>query len=73
MAGGHRLACSSATPVTVGLYHRDTEIGGSFRAIGRGLLVAVILTVLAAVLSARALVAARRLRADPPGPVSPPS
>ena len=71
--GAHRLECSSAAPVTVGLYHRDTEIGGSFRAVGRGLLVAVILTVLAAVLGGRALVAARRLLADPRGPGSPPS
>ena len=71
--GAHRLECSSAAPVTVGLDHRDTEIGGSFRAIGRGLLVAVILTVLAAVLAARALLAARRLRVGPEGPVSPPS
>ena len=68
--GAFRLDCRSAAPVHVTASHVDDELGGYLTAIGRGLLVAVVLTVLAAVLAARALLAARRLRSDPPGPAS---
>ena len=68
--GVYRLDCRSAAPVHVTASHVDDELGGYLTAIGRGLLVALVLTVLAAVLAARALLAARRLRADPRGPAS---
>lgn len=65
-AGAHRVECSSAAPVTVVVSRSGESLGAYLTAVGRGLLLAVVLTVLAAVLAARALVAARRLRTDPP-------
>lgn len=64
--GRHRVDCTSALPVTIRVSHRGEGATASLAAVGRGLFLAVVLTVLAAVLAARALVTARRLR--PPRP-----
>lgn len=62
-AGRYRLACTAAQPVNIVLRHQTEGVGAYLTAVGRGLVPAVILTVLAAVLAAKALVAARRLQA----------
>ena len=65
--GRHRVRCSSAVPVTVLVDHDPEGPGAHLAAVGRGLVPAVILTVLAALLAARALVTVRRLQpADRP-------
>ena len=65
--GRHEVACTSAVPVTVLVEHEAEGLGAYLTAVGRGLLPAILLTVLAAVLGARALVTVRRLQtADPP-------
>jgi hypothetical protein len=61
-SGRHRAACTSATPVTVTVDHQGAGTGAYLAAVGRGLLPAVVLTLLAALLAARALVTAGRLR-----------
>lgn len=60
--GRHRADCTSAVPVTVRIDHEPEGASAYLSALGRGLLPAVILTVLAAVLAARALVTVRRLQ-----------
>jgi hypothetical protein len=60
--GRHRVACTSAFPVTVTVRHQGEPFNAYLTAVGRGLVPAVTLTGLAAVLAARALLAARRLR-----------
>lgn len=60
--GRHRAACTSAVPVTVRIEHEPEGATAYLSALGRGLLPAVILAVLAALLAARALVTVRRLR-----------
>ncbi|HEV8115002.1 MAG TPA: hypothetical protein VGP53_02105 [Acidimicrobiales bacterium] len=62
--GRHRVACTSAFPVTVDVAHQGEPFTSYLAAVGRGLVPAVTLTVLAAVLAARALLAARRLRSE---------
>lgn len=62
--GRHRVACTSAFPVTVDVAHQGEPFSSYLTAVGRGLVPAVTLTVLAAVLAARALLAARRLRSQ---------
>lgn len=62
--GPHRVACTSAFPVTVHLGHQGEPFTAYLSAVGRGLIPAVTLTGLAAVLAARALLAARRLRSQ---------
>ena len=68
--GRHRVRCTSALPVTVVVDHEGEGLGAHLAAVGRGLLPAVILTILAAVLAARALVTVRRLQSAgaPPSP-----
>ncbi len=66
--GRHRLACSSAIPVTVDVDHEGEGAVAWLAAIGRGLVPAIVLTLLAAVLAARALLTAGRLRQSPPAP-----
>jgi len=61
-SGRHLVACTSALPVTVLVIHTGGTTTDYLAAIGRGLLVAVVLTVLAVVWAAKALLAARRLR-----------
>ncbi len=62
--GRHRVTCTSAFPVTVDVGHQGEGTSAYLAALGRGLIPAVALTVLAAVLAAKALVAARRLQSD---------
>jgi len=62
--GLHRVACTSVVPVTILVEHRDKGTLPYLVAIGRGLLPAAALTLLAALLAGKALVAARRLRSD---------
>ncbi len=64
--GRHRVACTSALPFTVLVDHEGEGTSAYLAAIGRGLLLAVILTTLAALLAARALVTAGRLRTREP-------
>jgi hypothetical protein len=68
--GRHRVACTSPRPVTVRVEHEAEGLGAYLAAVGRGLIPAVILTVLAALLAARALVTVRRLQAAE-GPTPP--
>ncbi len=60
--GRHRVSCTSAHPLTVDVDHRGDGAGAYLMAFGRGLVPAVVLTLLAAVLAARALVEVRHLR-----------
>ena len=60
-AGPHRVDCASALPVTVEVAHEPEGLRAYLAALGRGLVPAVALTVLAAVFAARALVTLRRL------------
>ena len=60
--GRHRVTCTSAIPVTIDVDRRDKGALVYLAAIARGLVPAVALTALAAVLAARALLAAQRLR-----------
>jgi len=59
--GRYRVACTSAIPVTVDVAHEGEPFSAYLSVIARGLVPAVALTVLAAVLAARALIAVRRL------------
>ncbi len=63
--GRQRATCASAIPVTVRIAHVGEPITAYLAAIGRGLLVAVILTVLAVVWASKALLAVRRLGSSP--------
>ncbi len=63
--GRHRVSCTSTIPLRVDVDHREGGLDSYLTAFGRGLVPAVVLTVLAAVLAARALVAMRQLRTDP--------
>jgi hypothetical protein len=60
--GRHRAACTSVLPVTVLVEHEGEPASAYLAAAGRGLLLAVVFTALAALLAARALVTAGRLR-----------
>jgi len=64
-SGHQRVSCTSAVPLTVVVSHRGERAVAYLAALGRGLLPAVILTVLGALLAARALVTAHRLRSTP--------
>ena len=59
--GRYRVACTSAIPVTVDVAHEGEPFSAYLSVIARGLVPAVALTVLAAVLAARALIAVRSL------------
>jgi len=59
--GRYRVACTSTIPLTVDVGHVGEPVSAYLAVLGRGLVPAVALTVLAAVLAARALVAVRRL------------
>jgi len=74
-SGGQRVACTSAIPVTVLVAHVGEPFTAYLAAIGRGLLLAAVLTVLAVVWAAKALLAARRLGSSPSpdGAAQPPS
>ena len=63
--GRHRVTCTSDLPLTVDVAHRGEGAAAYLAAFGRGFVPALLLTVLAAVLAARALVAVRGLRAEP--------
>lgn len=65
--GRHRVECASAAPVTVLVDHTGSGTGAYLAAVGRGLLVAMALTALAAIWAARALGTVGRLRSSPPG------
>ncbi|MEO5679994.1 MAG: hypothetical protein ABIS47_10030 [Acidimicrobiales bacterium] len=60
--GRYRVACTADRPVDIVLQHEAEPFTAYLAAVGRGLVPAIALTALAAVLAARALVAARRLR-----------
>lgn len=62
--GRQRVTCTSIVPVTVDIEHQGKGTLAYLAAIGRGLAPAVALTLLAALLAAKALVAVRRLRSD---------
>ena len=62
-AGRQRATCTSAIPVTVVVERRDDGALAYVAAIARGLVPAAALTALAAVLAARAWLAAQRLKA----------
>ena len=59
--GRYRVACTSSFPVTVNLNHVGEPPSAYLKVLVAGLVPAVTLTVLAAVLAARALVSLRRL------------
>lgn len=59
--GRHRVNCTSPLPVTVEVVHEPEGAAAYLAALGRGLIPAVALTVLAAIVAGRALVALRRL------------
>ena len=59
--GTYRVVCTSAIPVTVDVAHVGEPLSAYLKVLGGGLVPAVTLTVLAAVLAARALVSLRHL------------
>ena len=62
--GPHQVSCTSAIPVTVRVVHEGVGLPAYLAAAGRGLLLAVVFTALAALLAARALITAGRLRSS---------